>query len=165
MKQDKKQFKYQIKYNYITGNSFETSTEEDILELEFNDLEVAEANLKRIEEHYRQYKQLENCRGKDPYQILELNKDKDWFVNEPRYYISRDNITNIIISESEVQKCKDLGYEIKITPDLNLAQNTIILYTDDNKPYQFWCPWCGYFETLYSAEIISKQPNFRKIEF
>ena len=25
---------------------------------------------------------------------------------------------------------------------------------DNGKEYQFWAPWCGYFETLYGAEIV-----------
>ncbi len=25
---------------------------------------------------------------------------------------------------------------------------------DNGEEYQFWAPWCGYFETLYGAEIV-----------
>jgi hypothetical protein len=30
----------------------------------------------------------------------------------------------------------------------------INLKLDNGKDIQFWCPWCGYFERLYGAEIL-----------
>jgi len=33
-------------------------------------------------------------------------------------------------------------------------QNMIVFKSDKGKLFQFWAPWCGYFETLYSAEIV-----------
>jgi hypothetical protein len=114
---------YQIKYCYDSGDSFSQYPNiTGILELEFKSLEVAEQNLKRIEEHYEQYKALNKTyypyekRKKD---FLGLNKNKDWYVNGD-------------------------------------PENCIILYTDDGKPFQMYCPWCGYFESLNYVTIESK---------
>lgn len=35
-----------------------------------------------------------------------------------------------------------------------MAQNCMKLKTDIGTTMQQWNPWCGYFEYLYSAEII-----------
>lgn len=76
---------YQIKYCYNTGDSFsQRPNQMGTLELEFKSLEVAEQNLKRIEEHYEQYKAWN--RNYQPYQkerkdIFGPNKDKDWYVD------------------------------------------------------------------------------------
>ena len=32
--------------------------------------------------------------------------------------------------------------------------------TEDDE-VQFWAPWCGYFETLYEAEIIPRDSDMR----
>lgn len=80
--------KYRIKYNYDTGDTF--STDEGIeryLELEWDNIEIATANLKRIEEHYEQYKRLNSySNGKTYKDIFGENQHKDWYVNEyPEY--------------------------------------------------------------------------------
>lgn len=40
----------------------------------------------------------------------------------------------------------------------------INLPLDNGKEVQFFCPWCGYFETLYGAEIVTEDSDM-KIEF
>lgn len=82
--------KYQIKYNYNTGDTFHTEEGvEDLLEMNWDDLEVAKANLERIKEHYEQYKRgtiYSNKRNKDVYGE---NRQKDWFVaSYPLYCIN-----------------------------------------------------------------------------
>ena len=37
----------------------------------------------------------------------------------------------------------------------------INLPLDNGKEYQFHAPWCGYFETLYGAEIISEDDDMK----
>jgi hypothetical protein len=39
--------------------------------------------------------------------------------------------------------------------------NLINLRMDDGQEVQFWPPWCGYFESLYGAEIVLKHDKFR----
>lgn len=119
---------YQIKVKYQTGDSFGSQDTEDIIELDWNNLDVAKQNLQRIKEHYEQYRQLNGWRNeyghKDRDSIIEKNKTKDWFVGE-------DNTT------------------------WSTPEYCIKLYTDDGKPFQISCFWCGYFEYLHGAEIIT----------
>lgn len=75
---------YQLKYCYDTGDSFNHyPNQTETLIQEFRSLEVAQENLKRIEEHYEQYKAI-NYQGypypKQRKDILGPNKDKDWYV-------------------------------------------------------------------------------------
>lgn len=47
--------KYRIKVDYSTGDSFHTEDTSDLVEMDWNDLDIAKENLKRIEEHYKWY--------------------------------------------------------------------------------------------------------------
>ena len=38
--------------------------------------------------------------------------------------------------------------------DEHSIPNMLVLQMDEGKQVQFWCPWCGYFEHLYGAEIV-----------
>lgn len=77
-----KKGKYRIKYTYDTGDSLNNSYDnEDHLELSWDNIDIAKENLKRIQEHYNQYKELDSYRKKKTDQeILEESKHKDWFV-------------------------------------------------------------------------------------
>lgn len=122
--------KYKIKYNYNTGDSFGTRTGlEEELEIQWDTLMSAKANLVRIKEHYQQYQELnsfDSRKKRTDKQILDSNKNKDWFVAKDR-----------------------LGHD-----DKSASENQIILYTDEGQPFQFWAPWCGYFEHLNFCEIV-----------
>ena len=74
--------KYRIKYTYDTGDSFHNEYGlVGYLELEWENLEVAKANLVRIEEHYKQYEALNrNYTNKQRKDIVGENKYKDWYV-------------------------------------------------------------------------------------
>ena len=154
--------KYKIQYNYETGNSFGHENREEFLELEFNDLNVAEANLDRINEHYQQYKLLDNC-NISVEQLLASNEKKDWFVKLEKIAAYMDDPKQYsVIEEKDIEKYIAKGYSIMTIIDRSIAQNCIILYTDNGKPYQFWAPWCGYFETLNWATITN---DFKKYIF
>ncbi len=161
--------KYQIKYYYRTGDSFGSEDREEILELEFNDIKIAEANLDRINEHYKQYEKLNsysNRRDKSEQELLEQNQNKDWFVKEMKlvaYKEGADKNEYHAIDENQKKRAIKEGYLTRYIIDSSNAQNCIILYTDEGKPYQIWAPWCGYFETLYSVEIVAKP--MKKYEF
>ena len=47
--------KYRIKISFRTGNSFNTSDEEDFLEYEWKNLDAAKKSLKHIKNHYEYY--------------------------------------------------------------------------------------------------------------
>lgn len=140
---------YKIKMDYSTGNSFGSEDMIGYVDLEWTNLNVAKENLQRINEHYKQYNDISVCRSKKELLALyDENRKKDWFVYKPRL-ISKLN--GCAIDENEKNKIGEENYEY-ITNDY-LAQNCIILKTDDGKDYQMSAFWCGYFEQLYSAEI------------
>lgn len=123
--------KYQIKYSYRTGDSFGNSDEESTLDLEWDNLDIAKENLKRIKEHYQYYEAKNvsyikyefNKRKAKIKEILATAKDKDWYSEE---------------------------YDF-----------CLILKTDDGKDWKISAPWCGYFETLYGAEIIGVDSDLK----
>lgn len=122
--------KYKIKYYYSTGNSFGSEDRSDILELEWDYINVAKANLRRIKEHYKYYK----CK----------NETRNTYMS--KFY------------KDEIEYCKKIEDEkpdwLVTTGNSFDSYHCIILYADNNRPFQFWAPWCGYFERLHSAEII-----------
>lgn len=166
-----KKYKYRIKYNYDTGDSFNNEYGcEGYLELEWNNLEVAKANLQRIQEHYTQYKEIEySFKKKNNQELLQENEGKDWFVKQDRLVtFKNDNPENYwCIDEVHKDKCIQAGNKVKIIIDEFSAKHQIILYTDDNKPWKIHAPWCGYFESLNYAEIVfnDSELNDLKIEF
>jgi hypothetical protein len=151
--------KYQIKAYYSTGDSFSNSDTEDIIEISWDNLDVAKANLKRIQEHYKQYEELESWRitQEAKQEILLNNSEKDWFVKKLIFISTKEEKGKkyrFIIDKNNCEKEKSQRGVITEEIDETTAQHQIILYTDDSKPFQFWCPWCGYFERLNSAEIL-----------
>jgi len=153
--------KYKIKYNYNSGDSFNSySGLQDFLEIYWENLENAKSNLKRIKEHYEQYKKLKSWHYNegDFEKIINENKDKDWFVGKKTYKIlDKKNKKFYYLSEVYDDLKENLDrYEINEVFDKNNAQNYLILYTDNNKPFQFFPPWCGYFESLNYVEIVSE---------
>jgi hypothetical protein len=154
--------KYKIKYNYNSGDSFGSYNGlESVLEIYWKNLENAKSNLKRIKEHYEQYKKIKSILSyneDDLEKIINENKDKDWFFGKKTYkIIDKTNKQCYYMSKVYEDIKEDLDrYEINEVFDKNSAQNYLILYTDNNKPFQFLAPWCGYFEDLNYAEIISE---------
>lgn len=49
--------KYKIKISYCTGNSFGSEDTEDLVELDWDNLDIAKENLQYIKEHYKQYEE------------------------------------------------------------------------------------------------------------
>lgn len=161
--------KYKIKYIYDSGDSFKNIYDiEAVLELEWKDLDIASKNLQRIKTHYEQYKKLNSrtSRG-DIQKILQINKNEDWFVNQSMLvvYDLQDPEHYNAIDETQLEECKKQGLPTAVYINPSLAESCIILYTDENKPFQFWAPWCGYFETLKSVEIITVEDTSKKIIF
>lgn len=130
--------KHKIKIEYRTGDTFNSSDETDYLDIEWNDLSAAKKSLKAIEEHYHLYMLFEKEWNADKNQLreaLEEAKKKDWFY-------------------CESEKCKS-GYW-KYNVGLTLDDGSIKFVSTGM--------WCGYFETLFGAEIESVDDG-RKISF
>jgi hypothetical protein len=117
---------YKIKYNYTTGDSFQSHDEEDVLEFEWTNLDLAKECLQRIKEHYRWYKSFGDHRMH--------REKKPWWHNVKGNLHSDDHYL------------------------LNVRM-------DNGEDVQFMAPWCGYFETLHSAEIFEDGNTDMKIIF
>jgi hypothetical protein len=138
---------YKIKIEYSTGNSLETYDSTDYLEFTFNDINNAKENLNRIKEHYEMYKSIEYDSKTNKYELFNKNKNKEWFVNVPKLFcISK----NVAISESDKKK---LNGDWEERPDDYYAQYCLNFKMDNGNNVRINAFWCGYFETLYSAEI------------
>jgi hypothetical protein len=148
-----------IEYQYRTGNSFGSHRETEILELTFNSIEVAKANLNRIKEHYQQHTEINSFDVRlgrlKIVDILEGNKNKDWFYLKEKlvaYIDSPEKYT--AIDKRDEEKYIKKGYTIGSVIDVYDANSVLILYTDDGKPFQFSAPWIGYFEELLSVKLV-----------
>ena len=117
--------KYRIKIFYQTGDSFGSEDRTEYLEMEWDNLDVAKANLQRIKEHYTCYKisstYNKNYFSAEERELFDIKHTKDWFVS---YRKGSD----------------DFLY-------------TLRLKSDQGNDWQLSAYWCGYFEHLYSAEI------------
>ena len=130
----------------------------DVIDLTWNDLDIAKENLQRINEHYKQYNELNSYRGRDRDSIMDENKNKEWFVFKEQLY----HKDGYVIDECHKEKVGDNNWLYK--PNYDACAYNIRLKTDDGKPYQMSAFWCGYFESLHYAEIILDNSDMR-IEF
>jgi len=144
--------KYRIQYNYDTGDSFNNEYGlEKVLEISWNNLEIAKENLQRIKEHYKLYELIDSHkRSKSIQNILREYSTKEWFVLKEKFAIIK-NINKDDYHCIDDEK-KSNG---KIIDSFN-ATYCIKLKTDEGKDFQFLCPWCGYFEHLNSCKIIAE---------
>ncbi len=129
--------KYQIRIDYITGDSFHSDNATDVLEMEWENLEVVKQNLIRIREHYTCYGISRTYNGvkwaEEEDQVLFNGRwKKDWHV--PGKY---------------------KGEEF----------NSIKLGTDNGAGWIIGTFWTGHFESLRSIEIIVAEEKGMKIIF
>lgn len=75
---------YKIKINYDTGDSFKSEpNQEHVLELSWGSLDNAKANLKRIEQHYKLYQDLNSYfNRKTDKDIKGQYSREDWYVSQ-----------------------------------------------------------------------------------
>ena len=66
-----------------------------------------------------------------------------------RWYASLEHYGRY--GESEVKKPEWHNVDAK---DDYTGKSLLNIRMDNGKEIQFWPPWCGYFETLYGAEIV-----------
>lgn len=120
---------YKIKIDYTTGDSYNTEDTSDVLELTWNNLDVAKDALRRIKEHYKMNRTIDRSYSRKEIEaVIKDNLTKDWFVLE--------KLVKDVIDEHKAKYC------IKLKND---AGNVV----------QFRCFWCGHFESLHSASIVS----------
>lgn len=143
--------KYKIKIDYSTGNSFGSEDTYSHLEMEWENIDVVQANLKRIEEHYKMYQELSRY-GLNKRKREDIEKDninKDWFVNNPKLF-GINKLKQLVPTE---EKHKHLFESTVYRPDVYYYEHCIKLKTDAGNDWQISAFWVGYFEHLNSAEI------------
>jgi hypothetical protein len=149
--------KYRIKLSYRTGNSFNSEDTTGYLDLTWNDLNIAKENLIRIKEHYEMYQASNSYNPKlNIRNLLEKNKDKEWFVYKRLLYSIS---ANRAIEERHKNKVAKGDWEYR--PDTYYAFQCINLKADNGNTMQISAFWCGYFERLYEAEIEAIDPDIK----
>jgi hypothetical protein len=149
--------KYRINISYRTGGSFGNSDENQLLELSWSDLDVAKENLLRIQEHYTMYRSINDSYSKKSKETeFTENIDKPWFVFVPKLFCISSNRA---IDEKDKEKVGEGDWEYR--PDDYYAENCLNLKTDSGNEMQMTAFWCGYFESLYSAEIIPDRSDMK----
>lgn len=124
--------KYKILVKYYTGNSFGSHDTEDYLDLSWDNLDIVKENLQAIKEHYKMYNYVE----RPPWEEKRLSR------------------------EEKLDKYKN-NWWFPETEDTYFSHNCMKLKTDNGKTMQQWNFWCGYFEGLYGAEIISDDNDMK----
>lgn len=124
--------KHRILVSYYTGNSFGSEDTKDYLDLSWDNLDVAKENLKAIKEHYKMYNKIERSSWNSP--------------KKSREDVHAEYKDNWWFPDSE---------------DSFHTHNLMKLKTDEGKLMQQWNFWCGYFEGLYGAEIISEDNDMK----
>lgn len=92
---------YKIKAYYTTGDSFGSEETDTILELGWENLDIAKANLQRIKEHYKFYRELNDywSRSRRTSEVIkEEVSSKDWYYSEFSVKLYADNGNEFIIS-------------------------------------------------------------------
>jgi len=148
---------YKIEISYRTGGSLHTEDTTDVLELEWNDLDVAKANLKRIKEHYQMYQELKSYsarKQKTAQEIFAENADKDWFVSKSKLGLFKDGKFVRVIEPKSVDKAINEGFEVGHVYDEFMAEHCLNLFIDNGRKMQMIAFWIGHFEQLYGAKII-----------
>jgi hypothetical protein len=141
--------RYKIRINYSTGDSNNDYKASDVLEIEWDNLDIAKENLKAIKDHYvNVYKKIHShSAAKNNQEICKEHESKWWFVKVLKPFCKSGNYA---ISEKQKEKHKD-DWENRF--DEYAASSQIRLTADSGYTMQISCFWCGHFESLEGAEI------------
>lgn len=121
---------YVLKVFYETGDSFGHYNTEETIDYGWEDVDVAMENAKAITEHYNVYDK-EHRFGWVGVKEEDRTAYKDaWWYEDP----------------------KDSWFG-DIGPGIHLK-------LDDGRLVRYFCPWCGYFETLRHVEVSIKEMIF-----
>lgn len=126
--------KYTIQINYVTGDSYGSYNESRPIDLVWENLDIAKENLQRIKEHYHYYRDTNKDYSLCPDGAKEFGRYKS-----KKYFEDLKNI-------AKQRPWYDKGIE--------RYDFCIVLKLDDESEYRYHTFWCGYFESLESAEII-----------
>lgn len=136
---------YRIKVNYQTGDSFGYNDTEEIIDMGWKNLDIAMENMMNIKTHYENiYIPLNSHYYKRKYKL----NDDQIFDNITEKYRDKDFF---VLGNDESPDGLDKHY----------IENCIKLKLDNGRYVQISNFWCGYFETLYSLEIVMYGDNLK----
>lgn len=129
---------YTININYDTGDSFNSyPNQEETIELEFKNLEIAKENLIAIKEHYKLYKSYENSysRKKDNEALENEYKDRYWKVSSNDPWADKYRI-NFKTDDGKIMQIycfwcgyfENLNYAEVVPVKANLSDSDMIIY-------------------------------------
>lgn len=112
------------------------------------------------------YKTGDSFSSRDDVDTLDLTWNKLEVAKEnlkriKEHYLWYEEINNSYKSRNRNQNPKEPEWHKEIKIDHGDNNAIISLKTDDGKDFQFYAFWCGYFETLYSAEIVFSDNDLR----
>jgi hypothetical protein len=83
--------------------------------------------------------------------LKRINEHYKWYSHNENYY-------------SHNEKVEKPDWHNVDTSHVSSEHYLMNIRMDNGKEVQFWPPWCGYFESLHWAEIITEDSDM-KIEF
>jgi hypothetical protein len=127
--------KYQIQVTYQTGNSFSSEEVTELWGPTYSNEDVAKRNLQRIKEHYELY----------------MLHNKDWNADKTQLKVALKKASHKDWFAGEGKSHQYWEYSLK----LELEDGTFRKQS---------VHWCGYFESLWNAEIVTEKSD-SKISF
>lgn len=118
--------KYTIQIYYTTGDSFKSYQETQNIELAWENLDIAKENLQRIKKHYQYYEAIHSYSYTSSKSPKEIKALEEGAKKEAWYHHGKPH------------------YDF-----------CIMMKLDNGTEHRYHTFWCGYFETLHSAEIVA----------
>ena len=123
--------------------------------------------MKRIEAHYKMFREFYLLDSLESQKILDKYKKCDWFVLDEKICIyfndEQDNRKYRIIDAIEIESIKIKDIETGTFIDRPTALKNIILYTDTNEPYKILCEWY-YYGVNDNGELDITKTIFKSIK-
>lgn len=153
---------YKIEITYITGNSFGSHETKDVLDLEWENLEIAKENLKAIKEHWTFYNKIENSYSdqlENQKIYTEIYNKYWWFAGRrDRWFVQfneGDSKLDWLIVHKDKKNLKKFENNKSELRWDDLSHHRMKLKADNGNLMQQHNFWCGYFESLIGAKIIN----------
>ena len=146
---------FKIEVSYKTGNSFNSYETSELLDFNWNNIDVAKKNLQFIKEHHELISKMSGYGHKNVFEIVNEYSDKEWLVKEYKLW----HIPNggQVIDESRRHKYDEKELEYRLNTDT--IETSINLLLDNGKFARIGTFWIGHFETLRSIKIVVDSAN------
>ena len=141
---------FKIEVNYKTGNSFNSHETSEVIDFNWNNIDIVKKNLKFIKEHYELVSRMSGYGRKNVFEIIKEYADKEWLVKEYKLWHTPNG--GQVIDESRKYKYDEKELEYRLNTDT--IETSINLLLDNGKFARIGTFWVGYFEQLRSIKIV-----------